>query len=501
MLRPSTSAGPTSCRPATSRRIRCRARSAPSITARTRRSRPTTTPARRSRSSTPASTTTCPTPARFTVAGGVAGTEGIIHSGIGPFDIDNSSRLAYLTARFQQGGRRVAFFTNILNGNAENLLSRAATPTAPFLPLGFDTKTFDVEASDVRTIGTRHALTFGGNFRRNTFDISIAPNGDDRNEGGAYVQDEIFLGNHLRWVIGGRIDKFSSIDDAVFSPRTTLMIKPSAGQTFRLSFNRAFRAPSFINNNIEVALLNEANLSALSPLLSRFVFPIQAVGNPDLKQETMTAFEVGYAGVLANRATVTAAVYWNTTDDGIYFTQIARYTSANAPATWPAQIPRIALDLIPAPGLPSVFSYRNLGTVKDNGLELGIDAAVNRYLNVFANYSYQADPDVEGFDPSETNFPANNRFNAGVNFSASRYLGNVAVNHSGDAYWQDVLDSRYAGPTEAYTLVNAGFGVRWMGERLVTSVKVTNLLNDDVQQHVFGDILKRQVVGEARVTF
>ena len=45
-----------------------------------------------------------------------------------------------------------------------------------------------------------------------------------------------------------------------------------------------------------MARLNEANLSALSPALARFVFPIRADGNPDLKQETMTAYEVGYTG-------------------------------------------------------------------------------------------------------------------------------------------------------------------------------------------------------------
>src|SRR4030095_10054274 len=141
----------------------------------------------------------------------------------------------------------------------------------------------DVEASDVRVIATRHALSFGGNYRHNTFDISLAPGGDNRNEGGAYLQDEIFLSDHFRWVLGGRVDKFSSIDNAVFSPRTTFMMKPDPAQTFRVSFNRAFRAPSFINNNINTSILNEVNLSALSPALARFVFPIRADGNPDLK--------------------------------------------------------------------------------------------------------------------------------------------------------------------------------------------------------------------------
>ena len=157
-----------------------------------------------------------------TVAGGVAGTEGlIIHSGIGPFDISSDSRMSYFTTRYQKGGRHVAFFTNLLNGDASNLLAFGINGQP--LPLDFDTKTFDVEANDVRAIGTTHVLSYGGNFRHNTFDISLAPTGDNRNEGGGYVQDEIFLSDHFRWVVGGRVDKFSSIEDAVFSPRTTLL--------------------------------------------------------------------------------------------------------------------------------------------------------------------------------------------------------------------------------------------------------------------------------------
>ena len=437
--------------------------------------------------------------ATLVFSGGVAGTEGMIHSGIGPFDVDSGSTLTYFSGRYQKGGRRIAFFTNILNGDATNLLSRDLS--GQFLPLIFDTKTFDIEASDLRTVGSRHILTYGGNYRHNSFDISIAPNGDNRNEGGAYAQDEIFLSDRFRWVIGGRVDKFSSIDNAVFSPRTTFMYKPSLNQTFRVSFNRAFRAPSFINNNLDVVLLNQANLSAISPALSAFVFPFRAVGNPDLKQESMTAYEIGYTGVLNRRATVTAAVYWNTTDDGIFFTQAGRYTATNPPVTWPPQIPTFVLNLIPPPGLPSLFTYQNLGTVHDKGIELGVDAVVNRYLSVFTNYSYQADPDVEGFDPSEINFPANNKFNIGFNGNYERYFGNLSVNYTDSAYWQDVLDQRYAGTTEAFTLVNMGLGVKWSQDRLVTSLKINNLLNSEVQQHIFGDIIKRQVVGEVRYSF
>jgi outer membrane receptor protein involved in Fe transport len=442
-----------------------------------------------------------------TISGGVAGTEGLIHTGIGPFDIDSDSRMTYVTTRYQKGGRRLAFFTNLLQGDASNLLARA--PDGQPLPLVFDTKTFDVEASDVRAIGTRHVLTYGGNFRLNTFDISLAPDGDDRSEGGGFLQDEIFLSDHFRWVVGGRLDKFSSIDAPVFSPRTTFMVKPAASQTFRVSFNRAFRAPSFINNHIDTTILNEVNLSALSPALARFVFPIRATGNPDLRQETMTAYEVGYAGVIASRATLSAAVYWNVTTDGIYFTPNVFYSGGNPPPTWPSALlpPQLIFPLLASRGvfLPANFTYLNLGTIKDKGFELGVDAPVNRYVNVFTNYSYQAMPDAEdlpiGTSINDVNWPPSHRVNAGFDFSYSRFLGNMAVNYTDEAYWQDVLDARYAGTTEAYTLVNAGVGVRWAGERVVTSLKITNLANQEVLQHIFGDVLKRQVVGEARFTF
>ncbi len=196
------------------------------------------------------------------------------------------------------------------------------------------------------------------------------------------MQDEIFFSDKFRWVVGGRVDKFSSIQDAVFSPRTTLLLKPvDRDHTLRLSFNRAFRAPSLINNHVQTVVLTDVNLSAISPALARFILPVGVIGNPNLTQEKLTAYEIGYTGRLKNRATLSAAVYWNTTKDGIYFTQVARYTPANPPPTWPAAIPPIVIGLIPDPGLPSLFSYRNLGQVKDKGLELGIDVAVT---NVWA---------------------------------------------------------------------------------------------------------------------
>jgi outer membrane receptor protein involved in Fe transport len=456
---------------------------------------------------------------KLVMAGGYGGTDGIIHTGIGPFDM-SSVGLSYGTLRYSRKALRFNFFTNILDGDATALLSFGANGQP--IPFAFNTKTFDVEIGNANTIGTRQVISYGGNVRYNRFDLSIAPRGDNREELGAYVQDEIFLNDRVRLNVGARLDKFDVIEDPVFSPRVALILKPLPDHAVRVSYNKAFRSPSLINNYLDVTIINQLNLAQINPAfapLGTFNFPVSATGNEELKEESTEVFEIGYTGVLRNRATLSAAVYWSKNTDEIFFTQVGRYRALSPPPGWLARLGAVLpplqaagiLEILPpactsptAPctsgGLPSAFSYLNLGTNRNKGFELGIDAAVNRALNVFANYSYQAKPDPD-FDISEVNLPPKNRFNAGFNFSQGQFLGNLSVSFVDDAFFQDVLDARFHGPTEAYTQINGAFGVRWMDGKLVTTVKAINLANTDIQSHVFGDFVKRQLIGELRVQF
>lgn len=438
---------------------------------------------------------------KLSFSGGVAGTEGIMHSGIGPFDIENGSTLGYGRVNFTRQGFRAAAFLNVLNGEASNLLTR--TPQNAPITFDFATKTFDLDASNVQTFAQRHVISYGGNLRFNQFDLSLAPEGDNRTEFGVYAQDEIFLTDYLRVNVGGRVDRFDYLDEFVFSPRVALMIKPQEDHTFRLSFNRAYRAPSVVNNFLDVTIAEPINLGLFSPLLAGQVYPlpIASVGNEDLKEQSMDAYEIGYTGIIGGRTVLSAAYYVNKTKNEILFTEVpsARWTHTNPPPGWPIS-PLVIFLATRGQGFPARFTYLNFGKTTQKGLELGIDTAMNQYINLFANYSYQAEPEPEGFALSELNLPAENRLNVGVGLNYDRFFGNVAVSYSDSAFWQDVLDARYAGTTEAYTLINGGLGYNW-NDRFTTAVKVINLANDDVQQHAFGDILKRQVMAELRVKF
>jgi outer membrane receptor protein involved in Fe transport len=402
-----------------------------------------------------------------------------------------------------------------VSAEAPNLLLVNPSTGQP-LQLNFSTQTYDFEAGDAVRVGQRQVITFGGNVRRNNFDITIAPAAENRTELGAYAQDEIFV-DPVRLTIGGRVDKFGNLADPVFSPRIAAIVKLAPQHTVRASFNRAFRSPSVINNYLNTQIVAPTDLSALGiaqpfPLVVNAVgskIPINGVAQPDLSEESLTAYEVAYTASIA-RTTATAAFYVNDLDHNINFVQLPNnldpYTAQNPPPGWP--LPPAVLSLLASRGifLPrTAFTYLNLGPVREKGLELSVDQRFARGVSGFVNYSWQAKPtaldSATPFPAEELALPPTNRFNVGMNYDGARFLGSGSVQYADKAFWSDVLSSPYHGYSDAYTLVNGSFGVKWMGSRVTTMVKVTNLLNQDIQQHVFGDIIKRSIVGEVRFAY
>ncbi len=464
-------------------------------------------------------------------SGGVAGTQGIIHTALGPFDIQNGSLLGYGKVEYTRGAFRLRGFANIVDAKAPALL--ALGPTGTPIQLDFKTQTYDLEIGHSRVVGANasatrgHFLSYGASARRNAFDISITPTGQNRNEFGAYLQDQIFLGKfHLS--LGGRVDKFGNLDHPVFSPRVTAMFLPTPNHSIRASFNKAFRSPSLVNNYLDIQIVQPVNLSALAPLLPPPLQPLVAqpfplviraegsevrrdLGIPPadkLKEESLKAYEIAYTGTFGRRTTVGLAFYINDTDDNIRFLTDAKrdpYTAANPPPGW--KLPPVILAAMAQRGifLPSSFTYVNLGPLRNKGAEVSVDQGFNAWLSGFANYSWQANP--KSTDPSRP-YPVDslsvaprNRWNAGLNWYHHRYLGSASVNHADQAFWTDVLGSTFSGFTGSYTMVNANLGVRWADGKVTTSVKGTNLFNQTIQQHVFGDILKRSLTAEVRVAF
>ncbi|MBZ5499798.1 MAG: TonB-dependent receptor [Acidobacteriia bacterium] len=443
----------------------------------------------------------------FSFSGGYAGSNGIAHEPIGPMRC-HPCDTSYSQVNYVRGALRITGFVNILNVAAPSLLLFG--PTGQPIEWHANNQTYDVEFGNSHMVQSKHLISYGGNFRHLEINASAALEARGRNEGGAYFQDEILLSEHLRWVVGARVDKFDNLRGAVLSPRSTFMVKPVSGQTFRVSYNRAYVAPCVLDNYLQMVMMYQLDLGLLDPQLAGnyYSFPWQLQGNRDLKEQSLNAYEFGYTATVAKgRANLGTAFYINDSKGDFNWHQTGSYTSQNPPPGWP--LPPFVLDALiaanafgPGLGLPSFSTSQNLGKVRNKGIELNADARLSRFISGFANYSWQARPEPDGFDLSLLNLPPTHRFNAGMDFDYKRYLGNVSVAYVGSAYWQDVLGAPYSGPTKAYTVVNAGAGVHW-GSRVkyLAMLKVSNLANTPIQNHVFGDILKRQISGELRVRF
>ncbi len=426
-------------------------------------------------------------------SGGYAGTGGIIFTGIGPFDIEDGSWFSYVRADYNRDNANFRFYANILDANSFNLLSP--------LDFNFATGTYDWSAQNTSIVQDgKHVFVYGGNFRYLTNELSIAPNADNRKEGGAFIQDSWTPIEQVLITAGIRVDGFSSIDNAVWSPRIGAQFRPIAGQdhAVRISWGRAFRAPSVINNFLETSIFNTIDLSPLAPLLGfnpgLYTFPIAAVGNADLVEEQLDQIEVGYRAVVRDVA-IDFAYYRSKTKDNIDFYANKFYGPSDPPPAWP--LPPFILGLLPP--LPKEFTYRNIGLVTHQGIELGIRGRVAAGAEIFGTYTWQKTPEVEGIDASEFNIPPEHLFSIGLNGNYQGFLYSASVNYQGEAFWADVLDARFHGVTEAATTLNLTLGYEFRNVNL--SMRATNLTDVAFQQHYVGDIIGRRVVAEAGVNF
>jgi iron complex outermembrane receptor protein len=433
-------------------------------------------------------------------AAGHATTDGILHSGIGPFDIERGSSLSYVKGDWNKRSWHVGASATRLDGDAVNLLTRGSD--GALLPLSFVSDAYELDFSNTNEIGERHVLTYGGRLRTTRFDLGIAPAADDRDEAGVFLQDEILLAPRVRWVLGARYDDIDPLDHAVVTPRTSLIVTPSPAHSFRVSYNEAFRTPSAINGYLDVTILQQ---------LGPFFAPADAVGNPSLDEERLEAYELGYTGTFENRLLFSAALYRNVIEDSIDFFVRDVYRPGNLPVPSATLPPAVIPCFLFAPGtgpaacpfaglaglVPSDYSYRNIGRAVNRGVELSLERDAGAW-NWYANLSWQDEPEVGGgVDAAEINVAPEWRANLGFGYDSGRRFLSVGVNYQDDAYWADVLFAR--APTPSFTQVNAAVGWRFAQNRVTFKVVAQNLFDEDVQQHIFGDIIDRKIAGQVSI--
>ena len=463
---------------------------------------------------------------RITYGAGLVGSSGIIYTGIGPFGIQKGSYVGYVKVGYRREALRVNGFVNFTSAKAPSLLLIDPATQRP-VQLSFSTQTYDVEVGDVLVRGKNQVLSVGGNLRRDSSNVSIAPMAPARTEFGAYIQDELLL-KRVRLTLGGRLDHFGDQSRLTFSPRLAAIVTLMPRHSLRASYSRGYRSPPPVYNYIGVPLVSPTDLSFLGQFLPPEQRPLVAdpfplvvnlsgsrvpagrVPRPRLIEESVIASELSYSAILARSTTIGVAAYLNHVAHGIALATLPvdadPYTEAAPPPGW--QLPPSTLTLLAEAGvfLPrTAFSYENGVSRRQSGVEVSLDHRIKPTLSTFATFSWQATPVDSGRTtrrlPVSGGPPSMSRFNGGVNLSGARLLASASVNYVSRAFWNDVFLSSFAGYTAAHTSINGSFGVRWQDGKVTTLVKGTNLGNGNVQDHVFGDIIKRAVTAEVRFAY
>ena len=236
----------------------------------------------------------------------------------------------------------------------------------------------------------------------------------------------------------------------------------------------------------------------MGPPIGQIVFPSIVVGNPDLVEERLDQFEIGYRGSIADgKFSWNIAAYRTQTINNIDFYTSEVYTAFNPPPGW--SLPTFLLPPFGPVALPARFTYRNIAETVNKGFEVGLRILPVSRNTLIVNYSYQAEPEVTGVPAEDIGIPPEHRFNvAWSGWAGNTYYG-ASVNHVGEAYWTDVLDSRFFGFTDAYTTLDASLGYMFLDGTADASVRATNLTGVEMLQHVYGDIIGRRILFEVSV--
>jgi len=150
--------------------------------------------------------------------------------------------------------------------------------------------------------------------------------------------------------------------------------------------------------------------------------------------------------------------------------------------------------------VPSDYSYRNIGEITNQGVELSLQQRREAW-NWFLNVSWQDEPGIkgDGVDPAEVNISPEWRGNLGIGYDVRRWFWSANVNYQDKSYWADVLFARAS--TDAFTQANVAIGARFLDERLTLQLIGANVFDETVQQHIFGDFISRKVTGQVSWRF
>ena len=311
-----------------------------------------------------------------------------------------------------------------------------------------------------------------------------------------FLQDTLRIEEAVQIVVSARLDQHPLLPEPQVSPRGSVVVHPTPGQSIRLTGGTAFRAPTFVESYLTVP--NSTPLRGVTAF---------GAGNESLNPERIVSVELGYMLQETDYFALELNGYYNLVFDQILLSRNTAYRLWDR-----VNDPRAAYD-------PDLGAFP-LGQLQfDNedadfqqiGGEIGVRLYPTDGLDLYVNYAIHETTALgaqalAGRDLDQRT--SVHKVNAGAQYRSPFGLDlSVDFHYVSDQVWvEQVLDTERGGTAfesfslAAYAIMNARVGLRLLDDQVEVAVTGTNLLMAH-REHPFGQRLDRRFMGNVTFRF
>ncbi|UJR84299.1 TonB-dependent receptor domain-containing protein [Sandaracinus amylolyticus] len=320
-----------------------------------------------------------------------------------------------------------------------------------------------------------------------------------QHHGALFLQDTLRFSDVLQVVLSIRGDLHPLAGPQV-SPRGSVVVHPTPGQSIRLTGGAAFRSPTFAESYLQVP--NNTPLRGVTAF---------GIGNEGLNPERLISVELGYMNQMTEYFALELNGYYNIVLDQILLTRnqqfrLADFQGGNPLARYFPEHQAYPLSALEWANEPEQF--------QQIGGEIGLRVFPVQGLDIYANYAIHETSPFVGYDGAAGPLHDDQRtsahmVNAGIQYRSPFGLDlSVDFSWQSDQYWvEQELDPERGGVAfrrfhlPAYATLNARVGWRFFDDQLELAFVGTNLIDDGHREHPFGQPIDRRFLGSVTVRF
>ncbi len=347
--------------------------------------------------------------------------------------------------------------------------------------------------------GINHDLHIGAAYRLKRVDWTYLAQPETEHHFGFFVHDEIKLGKQFALVGDYRADYVPYVNRIVQSPRGSILFHPSRQSTLRGIVATAFRTPDFLESYLGTTVPTPVSGAAL----------IAASAPPDnpnfkLQPEQIFTGEIGYLNSESDYFTLDSAFFYNRVSGLIELT-----------GTRPLTVGDLANPQVPTQPSDSTGYYPLFINGWENscrqynvyGAELGVRVFPVEGLDLYANYTLmEVNQDTTGCtgpQPQSDNRTSEHKVNAGVQLrTKAGFDGSIDFHYLSPQDWSEQVQNLQRQDIEfqtfhleAYSLLNASLGYRFLRNQAEIRGVAFNLLDDQHREHPYGQVVDRRLMG------